>query len=422
VFDGGIMKILLIVTAALLVITVAGGGFFISNLNGQIDKLQTKLTASIEKIDSSVTQFTADANTRLTGIEKNITENSGQLKAIDVKVQDFGEKVKNAEAIISNTVMQTPALYDRVKKSVVRITDGEQLSGSGFVMNGNPGASTSGTKKVVTAYHVIQNLSAIYVTLYDGRSWKATVWASSEAADVAILKLDAGATGLPDQATLSAVTLADSLTVQGGDPIFVIGSPGDYPNPLGLPDSITTGVVSQIHRGVIINGEYKTNLIQIDAAVNPGNSGGPLFNIKGEVIGIAIAMKDPAIGSGINYAVTSNTIKKVEKIIVDGQAGEFKYDYPLLGVSSQDLTPSDIAADGNTITTGAKVSSVNGPAQTAGIKAGDIVTRLDDHQLRDLSELSSFVQEYYAAGDTVTVTVIRNGVTMKIRVELGVRP
>jgi S1-C subfamily serine protease len=221
---------------------------------------------------------------------------------------------------------------------------------------------------------------------------------------------------------LPAVSLGDSTAAQPGDPVFVIGSPGSPDDYLGLKDTVTTGIVSQVRRAEIVSDKYFTNLIQVDAAVNFGNSGGPIFNIDGKVIGIANSRIDPTQGDGISWAISSNMIKKVEKIIVSGQSGEFKYDYPLLGVSMVEIPPEDIAANNNTITSGARVTAVSGPAATVGIKVNDIITKIDSRPVRDPGELSSFIAEYYAAGDSVTVTVMRGGTEMKITVKLGIKP
>jgi putative serine protease PepD len=439
------MKIMLIIVTAVLVITAAGSGCFISNLNGQIDDLQTKLTGSIdqlggkidaagsrlegeikagdaalsaalEKTDASLSQFTASAGQRFDGIENDI-------KTSSALISQLGNEVTKAVTTVADSVLQTPVLYDQAKKSIVRITDGQFLSGSGFIMAGNAGAGASAMKKVVTAYHVIAGLSTIYITLYDGRTWKGTVWASSEAADIAILKFDStSTTSLPDMNTLPALALADSAAVQPGDPIFVIGSPGSDTDLLGLSDTVTTGIVSHVRRGEIVGDNYVTNLIQIDAAVNFGNSGGPLFNAGGKVIGIINSRIDPTLGDGISFSMSANMIKKVEKIIVNNQPGEFKYDYPMMGVGTVDIPPEDIAANNNTITSGAQVTGVTGPAATAGIKAGDIITKVDSRPVRDPGELSSFIAEYYTPGDNVTVTLMRGNTEIKITVTLGIKP
>jgi S1-C subfamily serine protease len=439
------MKILVIVVTALLVITAAAGGFFIYNLNGQIDSLQTELaqstsnigqkidesggrleeeikngdsvlSAAIQSANSSFIRFSANTGARFTEITAGIESASNKITKLDVRAAEN-------EAVIAGTVLQTSALYADLKQAIVRITDGTNLIGSGFIMAGNPGTSTYLMNKVVTAYHVIKDLTSIYITLYDGRSWKGVVWASSEAADIAILRFaDDNTADLPDNMALPKVALADSWTVKGGDPVFVIGSPGSDTDPLGLSETVTTGIVSYVHRGEIVGDKYVTNLIQIDAPVNFGNSGGPLFNIKGEVIGIVIARMDPTLGDGISFATSSNMIKKVEKNIINGAPGEFKYDFPWLGVGTNDLTPEYITEHNNTITRGAEVLDVTGPAEAAGIQAGDIITGIDGYSLRDPGELSSYVAEYGTPGETWAISVIRNGVALEIPVTLGIRP
>jgi serine protease Do len=439
------MKILVIVVTALLVITAAAGGCFIYNLNGQINNLQTELarstsdfdqkidqagsrleteikngdsvlSAAIQSANSSLARLYADTGVRFTEITADIDSASEQVAGLYVRTAEN-------EAVIAGTVLQTSALYADLKQAIVRITDGTNLIGSGFIMAGSPGTSTYLMNKVVTAYHVIKDLTSIYITLYDGRSWKGVVWASSEAADIAILNFaDDNTADLPDNMALPKVALADSWTVKGGDPVFAIGSPGNDTDPLGLSETVTTGVISYVHRGEMVSDKYITNLIQIDAAVNFGNSGGPLFNIKGEVIGIVIARMDPTQGDGISFATSSNMIKKVEKNIINGVAGEFKYDYPWLGVGTNDLTPQYITEHDNTITRGAEVVDVTGPALAAGIKVGDIITSINGFSLRDPGELSSYVAEYGTPGETWIVSIIRDGLALEIPATLGIRP
>jgi S1-C subfamily serine protease len=439
------MKILLYIVTAVLVVTAAGGGYFISNLNNQIDNLENRLnvnnaglesqitaasadlkgviaennkelTASIQNVDSSLTDFTQTVDTRFNVIQGSISANAGEIAGVK-------DRTAAAENILDSSVLQSAALYEVAKHAIVRITDGENLIGSGFIMAGNPGTETGTMVKVVTAYHVIENLDKIYVTLFDGRSWEMKVWATAQATDIAILKfIVPQSSDLPDMLTLPALKLADSLEVQPGDPIFVIGSPGNDTDPLGLTETLTTGVISQVRRGEMVGDKYITNLMQIDAAVNFGNSGGPFFNIKGEVIGIVIARMDPTLGDGISFAVTSNMIKKVDTIIKVGSVEEFTYDYPWLGVGTNDLAPAYILEHNNTITAGAEVMSVTGPAATAGVRVGDIITAINGQPLRDSGELSSWVAEYGTPGVMVTLTLTRNSVEMEIPVTPGVRP
>jgi S1-C subfamily serine protease len=444
-----LMKILLYIVTAVLVVTAAGSGYFISNLNGQIDNLKTRIADNTAGLETKISTASADLNEAIQTTNKDLTDSIQKVDStLTSTITGFTQKVETrlntvqydldaysrdisglktragaVENILDSSVLQSTAQYEVAKHATVRITDGDFLIGSGFIMAGNPGTETEMMGKVVTAYHVIKDLAKIYVTLYDGRSWEMQVWASAEATDIAILKFIAPkAADFPDMLTLPALKLADSLQVQTGDPVFVIGSPGTDSDYLGLTDTLTTGVISQTRRGEMIGDKYVTNLLQIDAAVNFGNSGGPLFNRKGEVIGIVIARLDPTLGDGISFAVTSNMIKKVDNIISFSSLEEFKYDYPWLGVGTNDLGPAYIVENKNKITQGAEVMSVTGPAATAGVMVGDIITAIDGQPLRDSGELSSWVAEYGASGKVITLTLTRSGVEKTITATLGIKP
>ncbi len=184
---------------------------------------------------------------------------------------------------------------------------------------------------VVTAYHVINGLSPIVVITDDGRFFDAEVTGYSEASDVAVLKLD----GDP---AIAPPALGDSARVRIGDQVVAIGSP------LDIRDTLTAGVISQVNRytNYGVDDNSVPNLLQFDAPVNPGNSGGPLVNGSGEVIGVVVARIIAGQGDGIYYAVASNKVKRVAEAII--ASGSFPY--PWLGVNIADLTPDDAQASG----------------------------------------------------------------------------
>jgi S1-C subfamily serine protease len=217
---------------------------------------------------------------------------------------------------------------------------------------------------------------------------------------------------------IEALTLADSSNVRVGEPVIVIG------NPLELPGTITSGIVSQTNRFVEIRYDSGTrwvaNLIQFDAAVNFGNSGSPLLNSKGEVIGMVIGRVDPNLGDGIYYAVSLNKVKRVaDSIITRGS-----FDYPWLGVEIANLTPETVRARGLKTTNGVLVKGVitNTPAGAAGIKVDDIIMGIRGMAVQGTADLTSYLGEYMSIDEVVTLEIIRDGAKLELSVKLGKRP
>jgi len=258
---------------------------------------------------------------------------------------------------------------------------------------------------IVTNDHVIAGASAVTVKVGDGRTQTARVVGADASTDVALLKVDTGDAALP------TLALGDSSVANVGDPVFAIG------NPFGLDRTLTTGVVSALQRSIDApNGFTISNVIQTDAALNPGNSGGPLLNDRGQVIGVNSQIESNSGGaggqgqnSGVGFAIPSNTVKRVvEQLRTTGKAT-----HAYLGVSL-----SDAANDGGA-TVGALTSG--GPAATAGLQRGDLITTVDGQPVQTSEDLTSAV-DAKMPGDTMRLTVKRNGDTSQVSVKLGTRP
>jgi serine protease DegQ len=203
--------------------------------------------------------------------------------------------------------------------------------------------------------------------------------------------------------------------MQIGQPVIAIGSP------LDIRDTLTAGVISQVNRYTNYGQEnnWVPNLIQFDAPVNPGNSGGPLANGAGEVVGIVVARIAAGEGDGIYYAVASNKVKRVaEAIIADGT-----FPYPWIGVTITDLTPNDAESRGLETTYGVRVSSVDssGPALTGGVRTGDIIVAIESTPVRDTGELTSFLRENLSPGDEAVIEVLRGSDRLELTVVIGSR-
>lgn len=320
------------------------------------------------------------------------------------------------------------ALYQQVLPGVVSIQTGSSL-GSGFVFD-NEG-------HVVTNQHVVEGASELEVSFASGFKAYGTVIGSDADADIAVIKVDAPA----DQ--IYPLAIGDSNTLNVGEQVVAIG------NPFGLNGTMTLGIVSGLGRTQTAHidpesgGRFSTaDIIQTDAAINPGNSGGPLFNLKGEVVGVNQSIRTDtfnettgnAVNSGVGFSISINLVKRIVPYLIrDG-----KYDYPYLGISSADeLSLAAIEALELNTYTGAYVTTVSpgGPAAQAGIRGGsqptslgnlqaggDVITAIDGQPVGTFDQLLSYLTINKSPGDTVVLTLLREGQTMDVTVTLGARP
>ncbi|MEL7060382.1 MAG: trypsin-like peptidase domain-containing protein [Acidobacteriota bacterium] len=269
-------------------------------------------------------------------------------------------------------------------------------TGSGFVI--------SGDGFVVTNHHVIEDATELNVLL-EGRRYEAEVIGDDPATDLALLKIEAD-----DE--LSYLELADSDAVRVGDWLMVIGSP------LNLQNSVSVGVVSAKGRSINITPDSSLeNFIQTDAAINFGNSGGPLVDLQGRVIGIATAINAGA--DNIGFAVPVNTLKRILPQLRD--SGSVRRGY--LGVQIDDLDFEEAEAFGLESPDGALVTKVteDGPAIDSDIRHGDIILRVDDTVVRDNRDLIDYVSSL-PPGRTVTLELLRAGDRIQSDITLGERP
>ena len=256
---------------------------------------------------------------------------------------------------------------------------------------------------IVTNNHVVDDASDIKVSLSDKREFPARVVGTDSKTDLAVLKIEQ--TGLP------ALTLAaDSSRVQVGDIVLAIG------NPFGVGQTVTMGIVSATGRGGLGIEDYE-DFIQTDAAINPGNSGGALVNAEGRLIGISAAILSRSGGNqGIGFAIPVNMARNVTDQIIHGG----KVSRAFLGVMIQPVTPDLAKAFKLGKSEGALISDVsaNSPAERAGLKAGDVVTKVDDRFVADSRALQLMIGEM-APGRNVRLTVIHDGNERVYPVTLG---
>lgn len=275
--------------------------------------------------------------------------------------------------------------------------------GDGYVQQGlGTGVIVDPAGYILTNNHVVEEADEVTVTLFDERTFKAKIVGTDPKTDVAVVKIDAGG--------LRSAVLGDSDRLRVGEWVVAAG------NPFALTSTITAGIVSAKGRSNVGIVDYE-DFIQTDAAINPGNSGGPLANLRGEVVGINTAIFSQSGGySGVGFAIPSNMTKSVMKSLIE--KGRVIRGH--LGVAIQNLTEELAKSFGYDSTDGVLVSDITpqGPADKAGLKQGDIITRFDGKTIKDTVQLRSLVAATQP-DRTVQVEVIRNGRKETIAVKIG---
>jgi putative serine protease PepD len=286
--------------------------------------------------------------------------------------------------------------------------------GSGFVYD------TAG--HVVTNAHVVDNGDSFTVTFRDGSRHQATLVGADPSTDLAVIKVDAPA------AKLKPLRLADSGALRVGDPVVAIGSP------FGLEQSVTSGIISALGREMVAPNDFGIDdSIQTDAAINHGNSGGPLLNMRGDVIGINAQIRSESGGNdGVGFAIPSNTVKDIAGRLISGGAVEHAY----LGVQSQ--TIDEAASEALDIPRGAMITTIvpGAPASRTNLRAatgartiqgeryatgGDVITEVNGTRVDTADELRRAI-DARKPGDRVQLTVVRGGDERTVEVTLGERP
>jgi S1-C subfamily serine protease len=411
-----------------LVVLTGGIGYYSFTLNGQVDRLSERLTTyeseqtsrikavsdnlaalrtATESGLSSLESKAASAQTDITAIKSDMSTAQTDITAIKSDMSTAKDRITSAEtglSGLSNSIIDAVTIYQKAVKATVKITNGQYTAGSGFIYDA--------AGRVITAYHVVKALSPIYVVMYDGRVSRANVSGFCQFSDVAVLKLDTNP-------SIEPLPLADSSMIKVGQSVIAIGTPGDSDNPLGLRDTLTSGIISQVNRYVKVENFYLANLLQFDAAINFGNSGCPLINSQCQVIGVVNARIDPNEGDGIYWAIASNKVKRVAEAIIS--TGSFAY--PYIGTSLADITPQQVKDKSLDNANGAIVTSIisGGPVQTAGLQTGDIITSMDGIPMRNIADLTSYLGEFKSPGDTTVIELIRGAARLKISVIVGKR-
>lgn len=314
---------------------------------------------------------------------------------------------------VSSSGMTTSQVSEMVSPSVVVITT-EQVVYSQWSWYGQnqvesgagSGVIISSDGYILTCAHVVSGASQITVTIGD-TDYTATVVGKDDTSDVAVLKIDA--TGL------TPATVGDSDSLSVGDSVLAVG------NPLGeLGGTVTSGIVSALNRSVTIQGTSSTNtmsLIQMDASVSPGNSGGGLFNMNGELIGLVNAKSSSSDAEGLGFAIPINdAIQVAQDLLENGYVSG----RPYMGITYIAVTDAQTAAQLNVNAYGVYVVDVvqGGPADKAGLKAGDRIVSIDGTEIAQKDDLGTLMQQH-TAGDTLSITVARDGQMQTVSLTLG---
>jgi len=381
---------------------VAGGlfGYFSCYLatSKDIHVLQTQVTSLQEQL--SQVQSTQDVEYQTVTV----------VPVNNASVSELYAQVEDSVVVIRGMLTQ----HDRFGRPYYT-----QIQGSGFVYN------IMKQNVIVTNSHVISSVVNITITFANGNAYSAMVLGSDPYAELGVLSVDA-----PEEEFVP-IEIASSSSLQVGDPVMVVGTP------YGLAGSMSVGYVSALGRTLTAEttgGYVIANVIQTTAALNPGNSGGPVLNYQGHVVGIATAIVENS--EGLGFAIPSNTIlREIGDLINTGSYD----DHPWLGASGIDMT-YEIAKEMETdVTYGWLISEVSsgGPADKAGLQGGteqveivdrlvsiggDIVIAIDGTRITSIEDLSAYLEEYALPDQTVNLTIVRDNETIIIPLELGRRP
>ena len=368
-----------VIVLAILVGMVGGG--VMGGLAGYY-AAQNSISNAVPPVSVAVTSPTSSSAQPVSPQQTNLT-----LKE-DSAVIDAVRKVKPAVVTVINNMQPRRGVFGNVAPTA---------SGSGVIVDPKG--------YIITNNHVIAGQQSLQIIFSDGSKADATIVGADSVADIAILKVDQ----VP-----AVATLGDSNSLEPGQVAIAIGSPlGDYRG------TVTVGVVSGLNRRV----GQQQGLIQTDAAINNGNSGGPLINTLGQVIGINTLVvrstNDGNVAEGLGFAIPSNQVRDImAQLIANGRV-----DRAYIGITYQEVDPQVAGALNLNATNGVVITQVEPgtPAEKAGLQQGDVILDFAGQKINQDHTLQSLLFTH-KAGDTVTLTVLRNNTTMSIKVTLTTRP
>jgi putative serine protease PepD len=314
--------------------------------------------------------------------------------------------VDKAEAVASSSApLSVNQIYRRANRGVVEITVTTNSESSPFGGGGSQQAQAQGSGwvydadgHIVTNDHVVDGAQSISVRFWNGKTYSASVVGTDQSTDLAVIKVDDAPSSV-----LHPLQVGDSSALQVGDGVVAIGSP------FGLEETVTSGIVSALHRAIGAPNNFTINdSIQTDAAINHGNSGGPLLNQQGQVVGVNAQIKSDSGGNeGVGFAIPSNTVKSIASQLISSGKVEHAY----LGVSV-DATAS-----------AARIAEIrpSTPAAGAGLKAGDVVVEVDGETISSGDDLTRAIDSH-KPGDKISVTYKRGGSEHTVELTLATRP
>lgn len=381
---------------------------------------------SLSPTASPVREAPAAARTPRPTVPPQPTIAADVLTAISERDNVMVELYRRASpAVVSiEVIMRAQTGLPDEHPPIPQLPDGPNLplaQGSGFLFDDQG--------HIITNNHVVESADEIQVVFSDGSSTAAEVVGRDPGSDLAVLRADEIPPGT------APLPIGDSRIVEVGETAVAIG------NPFGLQNTLTVGVISGVGRSLLgpqsIEGTFSIpNVLQTDAAINPGNSGGPLLNVRGEVIGVNTAIRsENGIFAGVGYAVPSSALRRIVPVLI----AEGNYEHPYIGISMRSVD-SLLAREFDLPTTqGALVVAVQrgSPADKAGLKAGtreeeydgfplllggDIITSINDEPVINSDDVISYLALETSVGDTVTLTILRDGQSRQAQVQLVARP
>ena len=370
--------------------------------------------------------------------KKNLTTVNIQLVTLHIATKGSDPAMKTAYTIVSPLTH----ILKQVDNSVVQITNKLSKNDANVIINGNPFESQSiglgsgfvydREGHIVTNSHVVDGSKTVDVTFVDGNTYTANVIGDDPYSDISVLQITDNdflySSG--ENSSSSPLVIGNSSNLQVGQQIIAIG------NPFGLSATMTTGIISQFGQ-LLPNPDTGFSIpdgIETDATINPANSGGPLLNMQGQVIGINTAISSSTgVFSGVGFAIPSNTIARIVPVLI--QKGS--YAHPWLGISGGSITPDLAQSIGLSKNfKGVIVGSVQprGPADKASLRGisqdimnlnphiGDIITAIDSHPVKRIDDIINYIESNKSVGETLIVTVNRSGKTINLNATLQARP
>ena len=380
---------------------------------------------------------------QVNALNLTLAQDRERLKELHNAVLKLQDELRTLRSNISQQAFQqqvtiyrnltAPELvYEKVKDSVVLIkatTRVRTILGEYYASSQGSGFVYDSLGHIVTNYHVIEDAVGVEVFFPDRSSFKAEIVGSDPYADLAVLEID------PGNKTLKPLILGNSSSLRVGQPVIAIG------NPYGFAASLTSGVISQLKRCIPSpEGRLIPNVIQFDAAVNPGSSGGPLLDYSGRIIGVTTAIySETGEFAGIGFAIPSNTVAKVVRSIIETG----RYQHPWIGIAGVDVNMEIARIMGLPEARGFLITEVaeGSPAEKAGLRAGtkrvsirvdgrvrevkvggDVILAVDEVEIFGIADLLAYLEEHKRPGDAITLSVYRNGEVVKVNLTIGAIP